>query len=400
MDSALDSLMSASERDAVRAPIERAMTLPAQAYASAELFALEVERIFRRGWTALLFESALPASGDVRPVDLFGVPLVVVRGDDARLRVFHNICPYDGCLAVLEEARALSEITVLYHGWRYDLRGTLTGVPYWDGTPHGDVASLGTRDGNLIEVRSEVRLGVLFVNLDGGAPALRDWLAPFYRVVGSEFLLDEVVPAVDAQGRAIIETRTVGANWKTYLENAAINVLHESFTHALYRKSPEVPRVSNREPTFRVHLERPLIAFSYRRADTGSTYDAIPLPHAGVRREHPPETGYFATLYPNLVVPVLDAMVKVNICLPRAPDETFLQHLSFYHPDALARADFLDVEREVREMFHEVYREDQMAIEAVQRARGSPAWRQHFYAPFWDEQHHYLNQLVLADLEA
>ena len=36
--------------------------------------------------------------------------------------------------------------------------------------------------------------------------------------------------------------------------------------------------------------------------------------------------------------------------------------------------------------------------EAVQKARYSPACREHFYAPFWDQLHHRFNQLVAADL--
>ncbi len=38
-------------------------------------------------------------------------------------------------------------------------------------------------------------------------------------------------------------------------------------------------------------------------------------------------------------------------------------------------------------------------IEAVQSARRSPVWRQHYYAPFWDRLHHRFNQLVMEDME-
>jgi phenylpropionate dioxygenase-like ring-hydroxylating dioxygenase large terminal subunit len=39
-----------------------------------------------------MFDSALPAAGDARPFELFGMPLLAVRGADGVLRVFHNIC--------------------------------------------------------------------------------------------------------------------------------------------------------------------------------------------------------------------------------------------------------------------------------------------------------------------
>jgi phenylpropionate dioxygenase-like ring-hydroxylating dioxygenase large terminal subunit len=197
----------------------------------------------------------------------------------------------------------------------------------------------------------------------------------------------------------LIETRTVDANWKTYQENASINILHEAFTHALYRKSPEVPHVdANGTPTFELFMDAGLIAFGHSRAMSGKTYDPIHLPSAGhdVRRQ--PEWGYFTTLFPNLNVPLLDAFIKVNIAIPVAPGRTQLQHLRFYSPEALADPRFQDEEKAVQTLFDVIHHEDRIAIEAVQAARTSPVWRQHFYAPFWDALHHRFNQLVITDM--
>ena len=123
-------------------------------------------RVFYRRWVAVGFEATLPTPGDMRPIELLGQPLVLVRGDDGVLRAFHNICPYDGCLAVRSEQRAAEAIEVYYHGWRYDLRGRLLAAPYWDGTPAGDPSYLEGR-GDLVEIRSGTRLGLLFVDLGG-----------------------------------------------------------------------------------------------------------------------------------------------------------------------------------------------------------------------------------------
>ena len=122
--------LTREELASIRAPIDRALTLPARAFTSPSFFDLEVERIFNRRWMALAFEGTLPEPGDMRPLELFGQPLALVRGDDGVLRVFHNVCPYDGCLAVLSEQRGAREIEIYYHGWRYDLRGRLLAAPY------------------------------------------------------------------------------------------------------------------------------------------------------------------------------------------------------------------------------------------------------------------------------
>ena len=192
----------------------------------------------------------------------------------------------------------------------------------------------------------------------------------------------------------------MASNWKTYQENASINILHESFTHALYAKSPEVPRVdANGKPTFCTRLEGSLVAFSHERTKTGKTYDPIDLPGAGYDPEVQPAIGFFSTHYPNINVVLLDAMIKVNIAIPIAPDETRLMHLRFYRPEALARPNFLDAERAVQALFDVVHHEDRLAIEAVQQGRASPAFTRHYYAPFWDMLHHRFNQLVMSDME-
>jgi choline monooxygenase len=397
MDARLLQIVSRSECDAVMAPIESALTLPAQSYTDNDWFDLEVERIFRRNWLAVLFDCALPEPGDAQPFELFGMPLLALRGADRNLRIFHNICPYDGCLAVRSAETKLAEIEVYYHGWRYDLQGRLVDAPFWSGRRQIDSRSLNGHNGDLVEIRSAVRLGVVFVDLDGAAPDIDAWLAPWMKTVTRDYAVDRLVPARGADGKPLIETRTVDANWKTYQENASINILHEAFTHELYRKSPEVPRVdADGVPGFELFMEGSLVAFGHSRQKSGKTYDPIHLPTAGHDVGRQPDWGYFTTLFPNLNVPLLDAFIKINIAIPVSPGSTRLQHLRFYSPEALADPRFLDEETAVQRLFDTIHHEDRLAIEAVQQGRSSPVWRQHFYAPFWDRLHHRFNQLVMS----
>ena len=391
--------LTREELASIRAPIDRALTLPARAFTSPTFFDLEVERIFNRRWMALAFEGTLPEPGDMRPLELFGQPLALVRGDDGVLRAFHNVCPYDGCLAVRSEQRGAREIEIYYHGWRYGLRGRLLAAPYWDGTPAGDPACLRGRDADLVEIRSECRLGMLFVDLGGRAGKLDDHLAPMYRLL-DEYGLDRAVPVEDDNVLARAG-RTVDANWKTYLENASINILHEGFTHEAYRRSPDVPRVRGGEKSFFTVRDGPLLAFGFRMSDMPNTYAlGGDTPHLGRSPSTPPSKGYFVTLYPNIAMPIRVNMFRLGICLPEAPGRSRILHCGNFHPDAAASVDFAAYHGGLAERYARVYDEDRIAIEAVQRARTSPVWRQHFYAPFWDELHYGLNNLVADDLSS
>ena len=52
----------------------------------------------------------------------------------------------------------------------------------------------------------------------------------------------------------------------------------------------------------------------------------------------------------------------------------------------------------VADMYAEAAQEDNAITEAIQKARRSPVFTQHYFSPFWDEPHYHFTQLVLDDL--
>ena len=90
-DRAIAELVAAVER-----PIGEARGLANCAYTSEALFRLELERIFAPSWACLGHACDVPQPGDVRPVRLLGVPLLMVRTRTAAVRVFHNVCSHRG----------------------------------------------------------------------------------------------------------------------------------------------------------------------------------------------------------------------------------------------------------------------------------------------------------------
>jgi choline monooxygenase len=391
------AVLTKVEWDSIRAPIGKALTLPARAYTDEGILSAELSTVFRKNWMAVAYAHTVPEPGDARPIEVLGMPLLVVRGDDRRVRLFHNICPYDGCLVAMEPVTAARELEVLYHGWRYDLRGRLVAAPFWDGSPEGGSVALRGAKGDLVEIRSETRLGVVFADLGGKAGSIDRYLAPLREAL-AEYELDAVVPVEDDDGDLARNGRFLRTNWKTYLENAAINVLHEAFTHELYRNSGEVPRVKDGKKTHFTLAHGPLMALGYDIAYYAKTYNVdTTMPHLG-RGGRAPKQGFFITYYPNLVIPIRQALYRVNICLPEAPDRTRILHCGFMHSKIREWSGFSGFRQKVAGGYKQVYAEDGRAVEAVQSARRSPVWQQHYYAPFWDAQHHHFNKLVAADL--
>ena len=96
----VEAFLTREDRAAIRAPIERARTFPQLAYYDPGFFALEVGPIFSRNWIAVGFGSSLPEPGDRAPIEFCFMPLLLMRGDDGKLRVFHNVGAHDGCPVV------------------------------------------------------------------------------------------------------------------------------------------------------------------------------------------------------------------------------------------------------------------------------------------------------------
>lgn len=397
----LDTFITPAQRAAIRASIEEARTLPRQAFTSEAFFELEMERIFGRHWTALCFRHQLPEPGRLLPMEFGGIPLLVVHGEDGALRVFHNIVPYDGCLAVIEPIVAQPNITTPYHGWRYDLRGKLIAVPYWDGAVQGDLSSLRGRSGDLVEVRSQIELGIVFIDLSGVAESCESHVEPLRKLLAEYRTLDLDIGR-DGNGEPLFDREDLATNWKTHYENWAINVLHEAFTHEVYAESPQIPRVNEAgEKTYVEHIDGSLMALSYLEHDFAETYelDDLPFTHLGVDPETLPERAFIGSLFPNAHLAVFPYFIHMIIALPVSAGRTRTVRAQFYESASAANPDYLEERLALMEDFKQAGLEDGRVTEAVQKARRSPVCEQQFYSPFWDRMHYNFSNIVLDALE-
>ena len=77
----------------VSQPIETANGLPNPLYTDPAVYAEESRRLLLGNWSGIAFEGDVPEVGDVYPVELANVPLVVVRGRDREIRVFESRLP-------------------------------------------------------------------------------------------------------------------------------------------------------------------------------------------------------------------------------------------------------------------------------------------------------------------
>ena len=183
-------------------------TLHRDLYLEDSWFRKEREGIFFAEWMCVGRDSDLSDKGDYRVVDLAGESIVLVRGDDERLRAFFNVCRHRGCQLVDSEdpdatsGRFKANIRCPYHSWTYRLDGALHHAPHME---------VDKERYHLHEARLDAWAGFVFVNVKPGVKTLAEHLGPVPDRVARYPLAELVV------GRRI--GYSVAANWKVLLEN-------------------------------------------------------------------------------------------------------------------------------------------------------------------------------------
>jgi phenylpropionate dioxygenase-like ring-hydroxylating dioxygenase large terminal subunit len=129
-------------------------------YSRPDIYALEVDRVFKRLPLALAFTCELPVSA-YKAMTVANVPVLIVRGKDGTARAFVNSCAHRGVALKPDGCGAALRFTCPYHGWTYDDQGKLTGV--------ADSRKFGTLDEHsrrLKELPCEEVAGLIFVQLN------------------------------------------------------------------------------------------------------------------------------------------------------------------------------------------------------------------------------------------
>jgi p-cumate 2,3-dioxygenase alpha subunit len=188
----------------------------------------EKARVFDRSWLYVGHESELRAHGDFRARKVGGRPVIFARGDDGAVRVLLNTCRHRGAQVCRERAGNARTFQCIYHGWTYDNRGGLCGIPGEDAYgPRFDRGELGLR----CAPRTERYRGFVFVSFDPSIIPLETYLA------GAREYLDVAYDA--AEGALEVadgaHEYSVRANWKLLVENS-MDGYHAMTTHHRYFK--------------------------------------------------------------------------------------------------------------------------------------------------------------------
>ena len=150
--------------------------LPAWTYHSEAIMALERTHVFLTHWQVVGHVGDLPNPGDWLGFDILGERAVVMRGQDGVVRAFHNLCRHRGARVVDGvQGSCRSAVVCPFHGWVYNLDGTLRGVARPDSFEDFDRETFG-----LKPIEMEIFHGFIFLRFEPGPQSsVAELLAPF-----------------------------------------------------------------------------------------------------------------------------------------------------------------------------------------------------------------------------
>ena len=160
--------------------------LPGSAYIDNEFFRLEQSCLFGQGWVFVGYAHQMDKVGDVRPIDVAGLPLFLLRSQNGIIAAYHNACRHRNLKLIDTDGNAGRMIRCPYHSWSYDLCGALKNAPYFGGGIRELPADFRYEENGLMSVHCEVWHDWIFVNLSSQPASFEDFLAPVKRTVGRQ----------------------------------------------------------------------------------------------------------------------------------------------------------------------------------------------------------------------
>ena len=196
-------------------------------YRNPDIFQRELERIWYKVWVYVGHESEVPNAGDFVRRQIGLQPVLMVRGDDGKVRVFYNRCRHRANLVCLTETGNAEKFVCPYHAWSYANTGELLEPTFDEGYNY----DLDKSRFPLVEVaRQDSYRGLMFASVAPEGITLTEHLGPV-----SEFI--DMFMGLSPEGEITLDVgcqkvRYKG-NWKYMPENSMEGDYHGPFIHKI-----------------------------------------------------------------------------------------------------------------------------------------------------------------------
>ena len=107
---------------------EDILSIPTSDYTCEKRWESEIDKIFKELPLMLALSIEIPNKGDYKAMEVVGIPVLITRDKESKVRAFRNVCSHRGAPLANEEIGNKSKFTCPYHGWTYSNKGELIGI--------------------------------------------------------------------------------------------------------------------------------------------------------------------------------------------------------------------------------------------------------------------------------
>ena len=358
-------------------------------YIDPDVHARENEAVLFTSWSSIGFAKDIPNPGDASPVEFLGRPLLLVRGKDDDLHVFENVCRHRGMVLVDKPTTFKGVIRCPYHSWCYGFNGALKTTPHVDGPGIHDHPDMDKENSGLVPVRSQVWMGIIFVNISGDGQAFSDYIAPV-EARWSDFMGKPIFHAGEDSSFHL----EVNCNWKLAVENFCESY-HLPWVH------PALNQYSKLEDHYKIIEE------AGQFSGQGTRVYAPSLDETGrrfIEFEGLPDkwdtAGEYISLFPNTLLGIhKDHYYAISI-EPLSNART-REHVEIYYADEdMTSGEWSRMRTSNSTMWKTVFQEDVFAVEGIQKGRSAPGFDGGTLSPIMDRPTRVLHEWVAQKFTA
>jgi choline monooxygenase len=352
------------------APLAEALTAPSSWYVDPRIFELEQSTVFTRSWQVIGRADQVRDPGQYITGDLAREPILIIRGNDGNLRGFFNVCRHHAATVMPNAEGRTQTLRCPYHGWTYNLDGTLIVIPEFAGVRNFDRSTNG-----LIPVQCAVWEGLVFVRLSPEGPSLEDLLG------GS---VAQRISQLNLEKLQWMERRiyTLNCNWKVFVDNYLDGGYHVPHLHGGLSSvlDPAKYTIETGE-----HFCLQSSPISTEKADEQT---------AAVRQG---DRALYYWIYPNLMINWYEGVMDINLVCPRGVDRTEVI-FDFYFADTSK----ISRQRNLASITvsERIQAEDVAICESVQRGLVSRAYTAGRLSVRREAGEHLFHRLLYADLKS
>ena len=192
-------------------------------YRSHITYKKELDSILYKSWLYAAHVSQVPNPGDFIQYELGEDAIIISRDQDGEIHAQYNICRHRGSRVCEEKSGNTRTFVCPYHGWVYNLDGSLRAAREMVALEDFNAADYGLKKPQIC-----VFHGLIYINCNPDAAQL----APDLLVI------EPAIRGYDLANAKVIESRVyrVDANWKLALENY-LECYHCATAHRSYAKS-------------------------------------------------------------------------------------------------------------------------------------------------------------------